>query len=90
MASKIYCLYIDFDLGVMIVTFVDEINTAWTFHSFIDFVFKENYKETDEFLMKAKINFSSIEVGQHENVLHFVGAVVSDSDSKLSFSINKH
>lgn len=41
---------------------------------------KENHTEHDQLLMKAKINFYTIEVGQHENVLRFVGAVISDSD----------
>ncbi|XP_053373157.1 uncharacterized protein LOC123531756 [Mercenaria mercenaria] len=41
---------------------------------------KQGYTEHEEFLMKAKINFNAIEVGKHENILHFVGAVVSDSE----------
>jgi len=32
--------------------------------------------------MKAKINFMSKEVGQHENVLAFMGAVVDESGSR--------
>jgi hypothetical protein len=43
----------------------------------------ENYSEHDEFLMKAKINFNSVVVGKNENVLHFIGAVVSETNSKL-------
>ncbi|XP_053373171.1 uncharacterized protein LOC128546533 [Mercenaria mercenaria] len=41
---------------------------------------KQNHAEQDKFLMKAKINFNSIEVGQNENVLRFIGAVVSETD----------
>ncbi|XP_053373176.1 fibroblast growth factor receptor-like isoform X2 [Mercenaria mercenaria] len=41
---------------------------------------KQNYTEQDELLMKAKINFKSIEVGQNENVLRFIGAVVTETD----------
>ncbi|KAL4222693.1 hypothetical protein ACF0H5_018734 [Mactra antiquata] len=39
---------------------------------------KENYSTDDELLMKAKINFTGQIVGDHPNVLKFVGAVISD------------
>jgi len=35
--------------------------------------------------MKAKINFLSKEVGQHENVLAFIGAVVDEPESNMWF-----
>ncbi|XP_053391930.1 uncharacterized protein LOC123531686 [Mercenaria mercenaria] len=41
---------------------------------------KQGFTENDELLMKAKINFNAVEVGKHENILHFIGAVVSDSE----------
>lgn len=41
---------------------------------------KQGYGKQDELLMKAKINFNAMEVGSHENVLRFIGAVCSDSD----------
>ncbi|XP_053373169.1 uncharacterized protein LOC123532025 [Mercenaria mercenaria] len=41
---------------------------------------KQDHAEQDKFLMKAKINFNSIEAGQNENVLRFIGAVVSETD----------
>lgn len=41
----------------------------------------ENYSSDDEFLMKAKINFTGKEVGNHPNILTFVGAVLSDKAS---------
>lgn len=39
---------------------------------------KERFTQEDELLMKAKINFTREKVGQHPNVLKFIGAVVSD------------
>ncbi|WAQ93640.1 FER-like protein [Mya arenaria] len=40
---------------------------------------KENFTKDDELLMKAKINFSSDRVGDHPNVIKFIGAVVDDT-----------
>jgi len=34
--------------------------------------------------MKAKINFLGSELGDHPNVLKFVGAVMNDPNSKLN------
>ncbi|XP_053393446.1 uncharacterized protein LOC123564849 [Mercenaria mercenaria] len=39
---------------------------------------KERFTPEDELLMKAKINFTGGRIGDHPNVLKFVGAVVSD------------
>ncbi|XP_052806968.1 uncharacterized protein LOC128236139 [Mya arenaria] len=39
---------------------------------------KELFTKDDELLMKAKINFSSDRVGDHPNIIKFVGAVVDD------------
>ncbi|KAH3716765.1 hypothetical protein DPMN_059494 [Dreissena polymorpha] len=39
---------------------------------------KENYGNNDEFLMKAKINFSSEKVGDHPNILRYFGPVLDD------------
>ncbi|XP_052278482.1 uncharacterized protein LOC127876967 isoform X2 [Dreissena polymorpha] len=41
---------------------------------------KQGYTSQDAFLMKAKINFYSMEVGEHENVISFVGAVTENTD----------
>ncbi|XP_052246346.1 uncharacterized protein LOC127855047 [Dreissena polymorpha] len=41
---------------------------------------KENYATNDEFLMKAKINFSSEKVGDHPNVLKYLGSVLDDTN----------
>lgn len=41
---------------------------------------KEGFKENDEILMKAKINFTATVVGSHPNVLKFMGAVVDDPE----------
>lgn len=34
--------------------------------------------------MKAKINFTGLEVGDHPNILKFIGAVVGDDASKFT------
>ncbi|XP_052800641.1 uncharacterized protein LOC128231640 [Mya arenaria] len=39
---------------------------------------KEHFTKDDELLMKAKVNFSSDRVGDHPNVIKFVGAIVDD------------
>ncbi|XP_052799359.1 uncharacterized protein LOC128230970 [Mya arenaria] len=39
---------------------------------------KENFTNEDEILMKAMIKFSSDRVGDHPNIIKFVGAVVDD------------
>ncbi|XP_052280020.1 uncharacterized protein LOC127877806 [Dreissena polymorpha] len=43
-------------------------------------ILKQGYTSRDAFLMKAKINFYSMEVGEHENVISFVGAVIDNTD----------
>ena len=48
----------------------------------IYFVFVEHFTSDDELLMKAKINFTGTKVGEHPNVLKFIGAVTSDDASK--------
>ncbi|KAH3716737.1 hypothetical protein DPMN_059466 [Dreissena polymorpha] len=40
---------------------------------------KENYATKDEFLMKAKMNFSSEKVGDHPNVLKYLGSGLDDT-----------
>ncbi|XP_053381408.1 uncharacterized protein LOC128549125 isoform X2 [Mercenaria mercenaria] len=39
---------------------------------------KEGFTPDDELLMKAKINFTGEMVGEHPNILKFIGAVISD------------
>ncbi|XP_053393450.1 uncharacterized protein LOC123562440 isoform X2 [Mercenaria mercenaria] len=39
---------------------------------------KERFTPEDALLMKAKINFTGDKVGDHPNILRFIGAVVSD------------
>ncbi|KAJ8306434.1 hypothetical protein KUTeg_016979 [Tegillarca granosa] len=39
-------------------------------------IMKESHTERDEYLMQAKINFMATTVGNHPNVLGFIGAVV--------------
>ncbi|XP_052232523.1 angiopoietin-1 receptor-like [Dreissena polymorpha] len=41
---------------------------------------KENNGTNDNFLMKAKINFSSEKVGDHPNVLKYLGSVLDDTN----------
>lgn len=43
-------------------------------------VFKGGYSEENLLMMKAKINFFAKEVGDHPNIISFLGAVV-DSDA---------
>ena len=53
--------------------------------------FSEGFSETDETLMKAKINFTATVVGDHPNIVKFIGAVVDDTGSTLfSASCAKH
>lgn len=47
---------------------------------------KQNFSEHDESLMTAKINFNADIVGKNENVLQFIGAVVSETNSCTSTS----
>ncbi|WAQ93650.1 hypothetical protein MAR_006121 [Mya arenaria] len=42
---------------------------------------KEHFTSDDKLLMKAKINFSSERVGDHPNIIKFVGAVVDNVSS---------
>ena len=44
--------------------------------------FAESFSESDEMLMKAKINFTATVVGNHPNVVKFIGVVVEDHTSK--------
>ena len=39
----------------------------------------EGYSKDDETMMMAKINFSGTQVGQHPNVINFLGAVIEDT-----------
>lgn len=43
-------------------------------------VFKGGYNEENLLMLKAKINFFAKEVGDHPNIISFIGAVV-DSDA---------
>ena len=49
--------------------------------------FVEGFSESDMMLMKAKINFTATVVGNHPNVIKFVGAVVEDHASKSKPSL---
>ncbi|XP_052278483.1 LOW QUALITY PROTEIN: uncharacterized protein LOC127876968 [Dreissena polymorpha] len=40
---------------------------------------KQSFTEQDAHLMKAKINFYSMKVGEHENIITFAGAVTEDA-----------
>ena len=42
----------------------------------------EGFTEGDELLMKAKINFTATAVGNHPNVIKFIGAVMDDHTGK--------
>ena len=42
----------------------------------------DGFTDDDEHLMKAKINFTANVVGDHPNVLKFIGAVIGDHASK--------
>lgn len=42
----------------------------------------EGFSVDDQTLMKAKINFTATVVGNHPNILKFIGAVVEDPASK--------
>ncbi|KAL3832344.1 hypothetical protein ACJMK2_023996 [Sinanodonta woodiana] len=50
---------------------------------------KEGFSEKDKELMMAKINFSGTQVGNHPNVLKFIGAVIDD-DAIGPFIILEH
>ncbi|KAJ8314807.1 hypothetical protein KUTeg_006957 [Tegillarca granosa] len=39
-------------------------------------ILRENFKDEDEFIMKAKMNFFATVVGKHPNVLEYIGGVV--------------
>lgn len=45
--------------------------------------FSENFKDEDEFIMKAKMNFFATVVGKHPNVLEYIGGVVDHPSRKL-------
>lgn len=45
--------------------------------------FADGYTKDDEFAMKAKINFTGSVVGDHPNILKFIGAVVNDEACKF-------
>lgn len=46
--------------------------------------FSENFKDEDEFIMKAKMNFFATVVGKHPNVLEYIGGVVDHPSRKLN------
>lgn len=39
-------------------------------------------------VMKAKIDFMAANDLSHENVVHFIGAIIDDSNRKLLFRLN--
>ncbi|KAJ8310213.1 hypothetical protein KUTeg_012078 [Tegillarca granosa] len=41
-------------------------------------ILRENFKDEDKFIMKAKMNFFATVVGKHPNVLGYIGGVVDD------------
>lgn len=41
------------------------------------------YSEENALTMRAKINFFGTEVGEHQNILLFIGAVIDNNASKL-------
>ncbi|KAK3603167.1 hypothetical protein CHS0354_042999 [Potamilus streckersoni] len=47
---------------------------------------KEGFSKNDKEMMMAKINFTGTKVGNHPNVLRFVGAVTDNEPCKLSSS----
>lgn len=44
--------------------------------------FKGGYSEENLLMMKAKINFFAKEVGDHPNIISFIGAVVDNDACK--------
>lgn len=45
----------------------------------------EGYSTDDMYAMKAKINFAGSKIGDHPNVLSFIGAVVNEDASKCFY-----
>lgn len=48
---------------------------------------KAGASEEDRMSMRAKTNFYASKVGEHPNILHFMGAVLDDETRKLFFLI---
>lgn len=46
---------------------------------------KAGASEEDRMSMRAKTNFYASKVGEHPNILHFMGAVLDDETRKLFF-----
>jgi hypothetical protein len=46
-------------------------------------LFVGGYTEENEMSMRAKINFYATQVGEHPNILRFLGAVVDDESRKF-------
>ena len=66
--------FIDFIAGVI------SLADILSFHRTV--YITDGFTEDDEHLMKAKINFTANVVGDHPNVLKFIGAVIGDHASK--------
>ena len=55
-------------------------NENVAFHPF----FTGGYSEKNALMMRAKINFYGKEVGEHQNIILFIGAVVDNNASKFN------
>lgn len=47
-------------------------------------IFIGGYSEENALMMRAKINFYGKEVGEHQNIILFIGAVVDNNASKFN------
>lgn len=55
----------------------------YSFFNFFKFIyFKGGYSEENLLMMKAKINFFAKEVGDHPNIISFIGAVLDNDACK--------